>query len=141
MINENLRKKIADMGFPDSYLYDNPSFDNSIIGITDSGRVVYDYDMMAQEFVEDDKEYSIKQYMDALPDNERDSVTEEQIMDDLLMEAYEFIDYNTIRATPYMGSRAPMVRRDLTYTDGEFGYDYSNVVSGEPFTEKINQIV
>lgn len=127
--------------FPDSYLYDNPSFDNSIIGITDSGRVVYDYDMMAQEFVEDDKEYSIKQYMDALPDNERDSVTEEQIMDDLLMEAYEFIDYNTIRATPYMGSRAPMVRRDLTYTDGEFGYDYSNVVSGEPFTEKINQIV
>lgn len=63
--------------------FENPSFDNSIVGISDEGRLIYDYDNMVQELM--------------LKDNMNE------------LEAMEFIDYNTIRSLPYYGSNAPII--------------------------------
>ena len=55
----------------------------AIIGVSEDGRVVYDYNLMIEALM--------------LSDN----MTYD--------EASEFIDYNTIRALPYMGEKAPIV--------------------------------
>ena len=36
-------------------MYDEPSFDNSIIGVDDNGKVVYSVELMMNEFVRDDE--------------------------------------------------------------------------------------
>ena len=82
MINKKFREQIA-TEIEDSIILDNPSFDNSIIGFTDSGNLVYDYNRMVSEFAE-----------------------ENGVSD---FEAIEFIDYNTIRAIPYMGDERPII--------------------------------
>ena len=68
-------------------LLENPSYETAIIGIDSSDRIIYDYDKMAEYLVD------------------TDNMTIE--------EAYEFIDYNTIRALPYMGDKAPIIKMDL----------------------------
>lgn len=82
MINKKFREQIANE-LEDSIILDNPSFDNSIIGFTDNGNLVYDYNRMIVEF------------------------SEENGVSDI--EAIEFIDYNTIRAIPYMGDERPII--------------------------------
>ena len=77
MVNERIRNFIREIN-EDAILFDNPAFDNSIVGMTEEGAVIYDYDSMAQELAEDDN-ISIE-------------------------EAMEFIDYNTIRSIPYAHS-------------------------------------
>ena len=77
------REFICDMGFPEAVVFDGPDYDDAIIGVTDDGRVVYDYDKMVESFAQ------------------RNGVPEE--------EAMEFIDYNAIRAIPYAGPHAPVV--------------------------------
>ena len=64
-------------------LFDTPSYADAFIGISTDGRAVYNYDKMI-EFLEkeDSMEYD---------------------------EAAEFVNYNTLRALPYMGSNAPIV--------------------------------
>lgn len=64
-------------------LFDNPSFDNSLVGITINDQAVYDLNSMILELMEDD------------------GFTYE--------EAAEFIDYNTIRSLPYVGDKAPII--------------------------------
>ena len=59
------------------------SYDNSIIGFTTDGRVVYDYDKMIEELMQDE-EWS---YEDAV----------------------EWIEYNTVRSLPYGGPGAPII--------------------------------
>ena len=66
---------------------DEPSFDNSIIGITDDGRLIYHYDKMVEEFKKDNK------------------CTRE--------EAMEWIDFNVIRSLSYKGAKAPIIARSL----------------------------
>lgn len=61
----------------------NEDYESALIGITEDNRAVYDYEKMIEYLVEKDG------------------------MDDL--EAMEWIDYNTIRALPYMGSRHPII--------------------------------
>lgn len=63
------------------------SYDNAIIGITTDGRVVYDYDKMIEELMQDE-EWSYE-------------------------EAAEWIDYNTIRALPYAGPCGPIIMYGL----------------------------
>lgn len=66
-----------------SYL-DNPSYVTAAIGTEEiSGRVIYDYEKMVEFLME------------------TDGMTYE--------DAAEFIDYNTIRAIPYMGESAPII--------------------------------
>jgi hypothetical protein len=78
-INESIRRELEE----DSIVFDNPSFDNSIIGITTDGKAVYDYEKMVAELMKDD------------------DISEQ--------EAIDWIEYNTIRAIPYAGDMAPVI--------------------------------
>ena len=61
----------------------SPSYNNSIIGISYDNRVIYDYDLMIEDLMkEDDLDYE---------------------------SALEFLEYNTLRALPYMGDDAPII--------------------------------
>ena len=77
----------------DTIVFDNPNFDNSIIGITTDGKAVYDYDKMVVELMEDD------------------DISEQ--------EAIDFIEYNTIRAIPYAGEMAPIIM--FSFKEGIYG--------------------
>lgn len=46
MVLEDVRKQIADAGYENSLFYDAPSFDGSIIGVNENGKVVYDYNKL-----------------------------------------------------------------------------------------------
>lgn len=82
LINQDLRDDMAEV-CEDILLFDNPSFDNSIIGITTDNQAVYDLEGMIYELMQDD------------------DITYE--------DAIEFIDFNTIRSLPYAGEYAPIV--------------------------------
>lgn len=75
-------------------ILDNPSFDYSIVGYSLDGKLIYDYNKMVEEYFNDNKDSGIE-YVDAI----------------------EFIEYNTMRALPYMGDRAPIImfKDDLTF--------------------------
>ena len=81
------RQIICDMGYEESIVFDNPNFDRAIVGITEEGRVVYDYDKMIAILVK------------------RDGMTE--------WDAADFISYNTIRTIPYAGEYAPIIMHKL----------------------------
>lgn len=83
-INKAIRETLPE----DIIVLDNPLFDNSIIGVaSNSGRVIYSYDKMIEEFMKDN--------------NVRD------------IDAIDWIEYNTIRALPYMGENAPIICEGL----------------------------
>ena len=79
MVNQKVRELLDD----DTLVFDNPAYDNSIIGKTFDGRAIYDIEAMAEELASDDEM--------------------------TLEEAMDFIDYNAIRALPYAGEKAPVV--------------------------------
>lgn len=88
MEKPELRKAIAawaeDNGVEEGVLLlTNHSYDNSIVGVTEDGRAIYDMNKMVEEFAEDES------------------------CDEL--EAIEWIEYNTVRALPYMGERCPII--------------------------------
>lgn len=82
---EKLIDEIEAAGFsPDEVVrFDSPQYDDAAVGITDEGRLVYDYDLMVKSLAAQDG-----------------------ISDD---EAAEFIDYNAMRSLPYVGKGAPIV--------------------------------
>ena len=67
----------------DAVVFDNHAYDNSIIGVTFDGRVIYGFELMVRELMDDDD------------------------LDEL--DAIEWIEYNTIRSLPYAGEKAPLV--------------------------------
>lgn len=71
--------------YPDSIILDG--LNDGIIGIDVDGHVVYSYEKCCQALMENDK------------------MTDE--------EAREWIDYNTIRAIPYMGENKPIMVYDV----------------------------
>lgn len=75
MINEELRDYIAEE-HEEAAIFNVPSYDNAIVGLSDDGRVIYDYDLMVKELTNDT------------------ALTED--------EAIQYIDYNTIRTLPYI---------------------------------------
>ena len=79
MINKYIRVQLPD----DAIVFDNPAFDDSIVGYTEDDCVVYDYDEMISEL----------------------TASEDISYDD----AMEFIEYNTIRAIPYAGEHKPII--------------------------------
>lgn len=78
-VNLQLRDELPE----DAIVFDNMSYDGSIIGVTTDDRVVYSYDKMVEELMQDE-DWS---YEDAV----------------------EWIDYNTIRALPYAGPNGPII--------------------------------
>ena len=83
----NKREIIEEMGFAESVVFDSPDFDDAIIGLTEQGNVVYDYEAMVKSLMK------------------RDGMSR--------MEAAEFIDYNTIRALPYAPDPQPIIMYPL----------------------------
>ena len=81
---EALDAYVQEMQFDEETLIlENHDYDKSIVGITEDGRLIYDFNKMVQEFMEDE--------------------------DCDETEAIEWLEYNTLRALPYMGERAPIV--------------------------------
>lgn len=81
---DELKEYLCDRGYEETVVFDNPSYVTAAIGTEESsGRVIYDYEKMVEFLME------------------TDGMTYE--------DAAEFIDYNTIRALPYMGMSAPIV--------------------------------
>lgn len=77
------RDTLVELGFEDAIVFDNPSYDDAIIGTSHDDRVVYSFEKMVECLMNDD------------------GMSYE--------EAVEFIEYNTIRAIPYFGPNAPIV--------------------------------
>jgi hypothetical protein len=84
-VSQDIRNKLPS----DAVVFDNHSYDNSIIGTTFDGRAIYDFDKMVKELMSDE------------------GWTEE--------EAIEWVNYNTLRSLPYAGVNAPLI----VYTDEE----------------------
>lgn len=80
---DELKEHLHEMGHDETIVFDNPSYVTAAIGLSQDGRVVYDYEAMIEYLMETDE----MEYEDAM----------------------EFIDYNTIRAIPYFGEMAPVV--------------------------------
>lgn len=76
-------KRLVDNGYEDITILSNYSYDTALIGVTEDGRAVYDYDLMVEWLMETEGWDEI--------------------------EAVEWVDYNTIRALPYMGESAPVI--------------------------------
>ena len=81
------REILCDMGYEESIIFENPDYDSAIVGVSDNGEVIYDFDKMVQHLVE------------------HDNMTAE--------EAADFICYNTIRSLPYVGEGAPVIMYSL----------------------------
>lgn len=78
------REELLEWGLNDAIVFDNPEYDEAIIGFDISGyRVIYDYNKMVDYLVR------------------KEGISEE--------EAEDFISYNTIRSCPYMGDKAPII--------------------------------
>lgn len=80
---EDVRQLIEDCGYEDVIIFSNPDYASAFIGISEDNRAVYDFDKMVEFFM---NEYEVTD-----------------------IEAVEFIEYNTIRALPYMHDRAPII--------------------------------
>lgn len=79
MVNEKFRKALQNY-FEEieedlPILFDGHAYDNSIVGITEDGRAVYDYHKMVEEFMKDE--------------------------DCDETDAMEWVDYNTMRSLGY----------------------------------------
>ena len=74
------REKIEERGLDEVVIFENPSFDEAFIGVSDDDRAIYDFDKMVECLSKD--------------------MTAE--------EAVEFIEYNTIRALPYV-PKSPII--------------------------------
>lgn len=87
----NAEERLLDAGYEGVKYLTNYSYDDALIGVSEDGRAIYNYELMIEWLM--DKE--------GWTDNE----------------AVEWIDYNTIRALPYMGSDAPIVMYPLAYLE------------------------
>jgi hypothetical protein len=80
-------EKIEAAGFDDVIIFESPSYDDALVGVTEDGRAVYDFDKMVAWL----------------------AVTWGMTQED----AVEWICYNTIGALPYVGPKGPLVMYSL----------------------------
>jgi hypothetical protein len=79
----NAEERLLDAGYEGiKYLIDE-GYDDALIGVSEDGRAIYDFDKMV--------DWLIKKY--GWSD----------------IESIEWIEFNTLRALPYMGSDAPII--------------------------------
>lgn len=81
------RELLSNEGYENAIVFENPCYDDAIIGMSTDGKVVYDYDKMIEHLV-------VSDCMSA-------------------EEAADFISYNTIRTLPYIGPDAPIIMFDI----------------------------
>ena len=80
-------ERLRENGYEGVKFLTDYSYDDALIGVTEDNRAVYDYEKMVAWLME------------------AEGWTYE--------EAAEWVDYNTIRALPYMGEGAPIVMYPL----------------------------
>jgi hypothetical protein len=80
---EELCEYLKAQDHEETMFFENPSFVKAITGITDSGQLIYDYDMMIAAAMEEEN-WDVE-------------------------EAIEWIEFNTLRTIPYMGACHPIV--------------------------------
>ena len=68
------KELLNELGYEDVTIFENPDYDEAIVGVDNNNRVVYDFEKMVGCLVKEGMDYE---------------------------EAVEFIEYNTIRAIPY----------------------------------------
>lgn len=83
----SVEEKLLDNGYEDVVYLVNESYDDALIGVSDCGRAIYDYELMVKWLM-----------------NKYDWSEEESI---------EWVEYNTIRSLPYMGENAPIIMHRL----------------------------
>ena len=87
MTQKELKQIIIDNGYEEIVLFENYDYVTAFIGISNDNKAIYDYDLMI--------EYLMKK---------------EEFDDEI--NVIEWIDYNTIRALPYM-ENAPIIKYNL----------------------------
>lgn len=85
------RDLLIEFGYDESTIFENPDYDSAIIGADTNDRVVYDYELMAKDLMDND------------------GMTYD--------EAIDFIEYNTIRALPYFPNHPIVVHPFREYMD------------------------
>jgi len=85
----NAEEKLLEAGYEGVLFFVNYSYDDALIGVSDDGRAIYDYEKMI-EWLMDEEGWS---------DNE----------------AVEWIEVNTLRALPYMGEGKPIIMYPIAY--------------------------
>ena len=83
----NAEEKLLDAGYECVKHLKNYSYDDALIGVSHDNRAIYDFMKMVDWLID-------KEGWDAI-------------------EAIEWIEYNTIRALPYMGAEAPIIMYPL----------------------------
>lgn len=86
---DELREYLTERELTGTVFFDSPSFVKAIIGITESGQLIYDYNLMILAAMEE-QEWECE-------------------------DAIEWIEYNTLRSIPYMGDLHPIVMMPLDY--------------------------
>jgi len=76
-------ERLLENGYEGIKFLTNYSYDDALIGVTSDDRAVYDYELMVEWLIN------------------TEGFTEE--------EARDWIDYNTLRALPFMGEGAPVI--------------------------------
>ena len=84
-INLELRADLPE----EAVVFDKPSYDNAIIGVTTDNKVVYDFDKMVEELMHDEG----WSYNDSV----------------------DWIEFNTIRSLPYTGTNGPAIMYRLNW--------------------------
>ena len=77
------RDILNELDYENLIVFENPDYDDAIIGVSHDDRVIYDYDKMVEHLVNYDQ-MSVE-------------------------EAADFISYDTMRALPYAGECAPII--------------------------------
>lgn len=83
----NVEERLLDAGYEGIKYLTNYSYDSALIGVSHDDRAIYDYEKMV-EWLMNEEDWSYE-------------------------EAVEWVDYNTIRALPYMGADAPIIMYPL----------------------------
>lgn len=82
MTLDDIKRSLCDLGMEDTIVLESPDYAPAYLGVSHDERAIYDYDYMIAALV-----------------------AEGMSVD----EATEYIDYNTVRALPYMGDKAPII--------------------------------
>lgn len=86
---DDIKEWLCERECEESKVLENPDYLSAILGVTEDGQVVYSYADMIQDLMETEgMEYS---------------------------DAVDQVEYNTIRAIPYMGEKAPIIIFDNPY--------------------------
>ena len=87
MKDMNAEERLLDAGYEDVKYLVNFSYDDALIGVSHDGRAIYNFDLMV------------------------DWLMKEEGWSDI--ESIEWIEFNTLRALPYMGANAPIIMYSL----------------------------